>query len=235
MNMRLINVLVAITALILLSAGSPVADPKAFTGSFRMEVHTFKNNKEDKHSPVNMRIWSREDMMLYELVMPGQQQQMRMLSDLRGNWSYTLIDNGQGSRTAMKMKRPEFSGLVDDKKGEKPQITVTKETKVIEGHNCIKVIATSKEGTWTAWVATGLRSAFLDMARAMDGQAAQQNRFARTDVEGFPLEYEWAPASGDERVVCNIKELVVGKVDDKLFDLSGYQLIEMPSFGMPPR
>lgn len=229
--MRLLSIALIVSFALTSSAQST----NSFTGSFRMEVHTFKNNKEDKHSPVNMRIWSREGMLLYELVMPDQPQQMRMLTDLRTNFVYTLIDNGQGGRTAMKMKRPELGSLVDDKKSEKPQITVTKETRMIEGHNCTKVIVTSKEGTWTAWVATGLRSAFLDMARAMDGQAAQQNRFARTDVEGFPLEYDWVPASGDERVVCNVKELVVGKVDEKLFDLNGYQMIEMPSFGMPPR
>ena len=206
----------------------------AFVGSFRMEMHTYKNGKEDKHSPVNIRFWSRADMILYELVMPGQAQQMRMLTDLRGNWSYTLIDDGQGGRTAMKMKRPEPT-TVGSAKGEQPKITVTKETKVIEGHNCTKVIAISKEGTWTAWAATGLDNAFIDMARGMDGQAAQQNRYARTDVEGFPLEYEWVPAQGDERVVCFIKDLVVGKVDETLFDLSGYQLMELPSFAMPQR
>lgn len=235
MIMRLFVLLLALAFTVTTSATRPPGDPTPFIGSFRMEVHTFKNNQEDKHSPVNMRIWSRADMLLYELVIPGQTQQMRMLTDLRTNYAYTLIGNGQGGGTAMKMKRPDLGSLVDDKKSEKPQITVTKETRMIEGHYCTKMIATSKEGTWTAWVATGLRSAFLDMARAMDGQAAQQNRFARTDVEGFPLEYEWVPASGDERVVCNIKELVVGKVDEKLFDLNGYQLIEMPSFGMPPR
>jgi hypothetical protein len=213
---------------------NPDGDPSTFTGSFRMELHTFKKDKEDKHSPVNIRFWGRADMILYELMMPGQAQQMRMLTDLRGNWSYTLIDNGQGSRTAMKMKRPELAAD-SDAKGEQPKITVTKETKVIEGHTCTKVIATSKEGTWTAWVATGLRNAFLDMARGMDGQAAQQNRYARTDVEGFPLEYEWVPAQGDERVVCFIKDLVVGKVDETLFDLSGYQMMELPSFAMPQR
>lgn len=229
--MRLIAL--SVLAAAVLSAAAQATN--GFTGSFRMEVHTFKNNKEDKHSPVNMRIWSRTDMLLYELVMPKQPQQMRMLTDLRTNYAYTLIDNGQGGRTAMKMKRPDLSGMAEDRKGEKPQITLTKETRMIEGHTCTKVIAVSKEGTWTAWVATGLKSAFLDMARGMDGQAAQQNQYARTDVEGFPLEYEWVPAKGDERVVCYVKDLVVGQVDERLFDLSGYQVMELPSFGMPQR
>jgi len=232
--MRAITLCMLITIGAFASAFPPTGGNDAFVGSFRMELHTYKKDKEDKHSPVNIRFWGRTDMILYELLMPIQAQQMRMLTDLRGNWSYTLIDNGQGSRTAMKMKRPELAAD-SDAKGEQPKITVTKETKVIEGHTCTKVIATSKEGTWTAWVATGLRNAFLDMARGMDGQAAQQNRYARTDVEGFPLEYEWVPAQGDERVVCFIKDLVVGKVDETLFDLSGYQMMELPSFAMPQR
>ncbi|MBK8226326.1 MAG: DUF4412 domain-containing protein [Flavobacteriales bacterium] len=232
--MRAISLCLLITAGLVTSASLTPAGNDAFIGSFRMEMHTFKNDKEDKHSPVNIRFWGRADMILYELMMPDQAQQMRMLTDLRGNWSYTLIDNGQGSRMAMKMKRPELPAD-GSAKGEQPVVTVTKETKVIEGHTCTKMIATSKEGTWTAWVATGLRNAFIDMARGMDGQAAQQNRHARTDVEGFPLEFEWVPAQGDERVVCYIKELVVGKVDESLFDISGYQLMEMPSFAIPQR
>ena len=231
--MRHRNIFFMAAGLLVFSAATPPGNSNSFTGSFRLEMHTFKNGKEDKHSPVSIRYWSNADKLIYALEIPGQQQQMRMLTDLRTNSSYMLIDDGSGNRTAMKSKRPEVAANAE--KGEKPQITVTKETREIEGRSCTKVTAVSKDGTWTGWVDMGLKSAFADMARGMDGQAAQQTRQARADVEGFPLEFEWVPAKSDERIVGYVKELVVGKVDEQLFDLNGYNLIEMPSLPMAPR
>ena len=231
--MRLLPTLLPLLTAQALHAASPPAGPNVFTGSFRLEMHTFKSGKEDKHSPVSIRYWSNADKLIYALEMPGQQQQMRMLTDLRANSSYMLIDDGSGNRTAMKTKRPEAAASAE--KGEKTQITVTKETREIEGRSCTKVIVVSTDGTWTGWVDMSLKSAFGDMARGMDGQAAQQTRHAHAEVDGFPLEFEWVPAKSDERIVGYVKELVVGKVDEDLFDLNGYNLIEMPSFAMPPR
>lgn len=210
-------------------------DPAPFTGSFRMETHLFKGAVEQKHSPVNLKVWSLPERVLYETVMPNQTHQMRMMADLRGNFIYTLMDNGQGGRTAMKMPRPDARIKAQEEKGAKAGITVTKETKVIDGHTCTKVIATSTEGVWTGWVATDLPNAFVGLAKSMSGATTQQNQHARADVQGFPLEFEWVAAKGDERTVGYIKDLVVGKVDDALFDLSGYQVMEMPAFNIPQR
>lgn len=209
------------------------SDP--FTGSFRMEMHLYKGAKEEKHSPVNMLVWSKPDMVLYESTMPDQPKHMRMLADLRGNFLYTLMDDGKGGKTAMKMPRPDASAVAKEDEGEQPTITVTQETKVISGHTCTKVIATAKEGTWTGWVAKDLGNAFEHLAKGMSGPAARQQRHARTDISGFPLEFEWVSVKGDERVVCHIRDLVVGKVDEALFDISAYQVMQMPSFSMPQR
>ena len=231
--MRHLTALLFSSIALSLSASKPPGDPNAFIGSFRMEMHTFKSGKEDKHSPLNLRYWSTADKLIYAMEMPGQPQQMRMLTDLRTNSSYTLIDDGRGNRTAMKTKRPEAAASAA--KSEKSQVTVTKETRVIEGRTCTKVVAVSSEGTWTGWVDLSLKNAFTDMTRGMDGQAAQQSRQARADVDGFPLEFEYVPAKGDERIVGSIRELVIGKVDEALFDITGYQLIDMPGFAMPQR
>jgi len=210
-------------------------EPDTFTGSFRMELHMFKKDKEEKHSPMNMRFWGTPDMLLFEAALPSQPQQMRMLIDLRGQWNYTLMDNGQGKRTAMKMRLPELGASGPDKKDEAPRITITNETRTIEGRSCTKVIAVSEDGTWTGWVAREIPNAFSAMSRGLAGPAVQHNHHAATAVEGFTLEYEWVPAKGDERIVCYIKDLVIGKVDDGLFDISGYQVMELPSFAMPQR
>ncbi|HMU12854.1 MAG: DUF4412 domain-containing protein [Bacteroidetes bacterium] len=212
----------------------PIHEPNAFIGSFRMEIHLFKNGKEEEHSPLNMRYWSTSDKLLYEMVLPGEQQRMRMLTDLRDNHAYTLVDQGDGGRVAMRMKRPGIP-VKEESTSEKPKITMTRETRVIEGQTCTKVIAESEEGIWTGWVAMGLKSAFFDMARGMDEQSAQKFKHVGSGITGFPLEYEWVPTTGDERVICTVKDLKPGPVDEKLFDLSGYQVMDMPSFGIPQR
>jgi hypothetical protein len=231
-----IKLFAAAASLLLAPASLSAQAPDAFTGSFRMELHSYKKGKEEKHSPANMRLWSKPDMLLFEAESTDQPQRMRMLVDQRGKWSYTLMDNGQGSRTAMKMRLPELNDADKGEQADPPRITVTKETKVIEGRTCTKVIAESKEGTWTGWVASGTANAFAAMARGLAGPGApKHDHHAATAVDGFPLEYEWVPANGDVRMACYIKDLVVGKVDERLFDLSGYQVMELPAFAMPQR
>ncbi len=95
--MRHLTALLFSSIALSLSASKPPGDPNAFIGSFRMEMHTFKSGKEDKHSPVNLRYWSTADKLIYAMEMPGQPQQMRMLTDLRTNSSYTLIDDGRAT------------------------------------------------------------------------------------------------------------------------------------------
>ncbi len=236
LSIALTGALSSTTASVPRSPSAPQAT-NAFTGSFRMETHLFRNGKEDRNSPMNLLYWSRPDMTLYQVMVPGQKETMRMLTDLRSDWTYTIVDDGQGNRTAMKMRMPDLAAMADDEaeRGDKPTVTVTKETRTIEGHTCTKVIATSKEGTWTGWIAMGLKGPFADMARSLDQRAGQQSLKGHPHLEGFPLEFEWVPVKDQERVVCYVKDLVAGKVDDSLFDLSGYQVIELPSFAMPQR
>ncbi len=112
----------------------------------------------------------------------------------------------------------------------KVDVTVTSETKVIDGHTCVKVISTSEEGTWTGWVAQDLPTPFEDMLRNVsNGDPNMTGRMSK--LKGFPLEFEWVDADGKSSMHCYMKEVQVGKVDESVFSLDGYEQVEMPGYG----
>jgi hypothetical protein len=201
--------------------------PNSFTGSFRMEMHTYKGSAEDKNSPMNMFYWSTPEMTLHKMESPATKgQDLRILTDHKGKWTYTLMTDNKGRKTALKTRKKKIT--VKSGAAQAPAISVTDETKTIDGHLCRKVIATSAEGTWTGWVAQGLQSPFEDMARSV--QQGDGGMRVPKEADGFPLEYEWVSADGKDRLTCRTHDLVIGKVDEAVFSLEGYSVTEIPSF-----
>lgn len=207
--------------------------PNEFIGSFRMEMHHYKGPEEQKNSPTNMRYWSKADMTLNAMETPDRPgQSMRMLTDLKGKWTYMLTTDDKGKKSAMKSRKKKMVMSADTASAKKaPVITVTKETRSIEGHSCTKVIVVSEDGTWTGWVAKDVKAPFTDMMRSTQQRGNDGHMQAMKDVDGMALEFEWVPTDGKSRMMCYVKELVVGKVDESLFSLDGYEVMEMPSFG----
>lgn len=204
--------------------------PNEFVGSFRMEMHMFDGATEKKDSPTNMRYWSTEEMTMNKMEMPDRKgQDMRMMTDLKGKWQYTLMTDEKGKKTAMKSKKKKVT-MSEQKDAKEPEITETGETRTIEGHNCTKTIVKTEDGTWTGWVAKDLKAPFSDMARSV-GHRGNDKMMKSYKGMGFPLEFEWVDAKGKDRIVCYVKELKVGPVEAGVFSLDGYEVTEMPSFG----
>lgn len=205
--------------------------PNTFIGSYRMEMHFYKGDAEQKNSPTNMHFWSTEDMTLMRNSAAERDgQEMRILTDLKGKWTYTLMVDKTGKKTAMKSRKKRVTMAA--KEGAKPSVvTVTKETKVIDGRTCTKVIAVREDGTWTGWVAQDVPSPFPDMARNAMAGGSDDYLSTSQEVTGMPLEFEWVEADGSDRMVCYIRDLVTGKVDASAFSLDGYEVMEIPSFG----
>lgn len=207
--------------------------PNSFIGSFRMEVHHFRNGTEEKDAPTNMLYWSKADMTLTKMELPDAKgKDMRMMTDLKNKWQYALVADDKGRKSAIKTKKKK---VVMDEAADHgtPEVTVTKETKVIDGHTCVKVISKSKEGTWTGWVAEDMPGPFNDMLRSVrNGDPGMTERMAK--VKGFPLEFEWVDADGKSSMHTYLKDVVTGKVDDAVFSLDGYTVTDMtnmPGFG----
>ena len=205
--------------------------PNEFVGSFRMEMHMFDGAAEKKNSPTNMRYWSTEDKTMNKMEMTDEKgRDMRMMTDLKGKWQYTLRTEEKGKQTAMKSKKTKVT-MAEEKATKEPEITVTSETKTIEGHVCTKTIVKTEDGTWTGWVVKDIKAPFGDMARSVGQRGNDKMMKSYKGMQGFPLEFEWVDAKGTDRIVCYMKELKVGPVDAGVFSLDGYEVTEMPSFG----
>jgi GLPGLI family protein len=205
--------------------------PNEFVGSFRMEMHMFDGATEQKNSPRNMRYWSAEDKTLNKMEMPEEKgRDMRIMTDLKNKFQYTLMTDEEGKKMAMKSKKKKVT-MTEEKPTKEPEITVTNETKTIEGHLCTKAIVKTEDGTWTGWVAKDVKAPFSDMARNVGGRSDDKMMKSFKGMPGFPLEFEWVNAKDGGRMVCYMKELKVGAVDESVFSLDGYEVMEMPSFG----
>ncbi len=212
--------------------------PNEFIGSFRMEMHMFEGEQERKESPTNLRYWSSADKTLNKMEFSSggsgapeePVRDMRMLTDLKEKWQYTLMTDEEGKKTAMKSKKKKIT--VKEEPGTKePVITATTETKTIDGHVCTKTIVKSDDGVWTGWVAKDIKAPFADMARSVGHRGNDKMMRSHKGMHGFPLEFEWVDAKGTDRMVCYVKELKVGPVDAGVFSIDGYEVMEMPSFG----
>ena len=202
--------------------------PNAFVGSFRLEMHSFTKDVEQKDSPVNMRYWSSPEMSLIGISPEsGQGSELKMLTDHKGKWSYMLMADGKGNKTAMKSRKKKIT-FTEAEQADNGKFTVTKETKMIEGHLCTKVIATTEDGTWTGWVAPDIAVPFGDIANNMSRSAIRKKQQDWEGLQGFPLEYEMVDKNGKDRMVVYVKDLQIGEVDPSVFSISDYKVMEIP-------
>lgn len=217
------------------------AQDDVFEGSFTMQMHTYEKGKENKDSPMHMKFWSSEDMILVQPILKEKSgEDMKMLTDLKNDVQYTLIDDGKGGKMAMKMPKvnmPDAKGT-DADDDDDMNVERTGNTKMIDGIECHEYKGSNEEGTWTAWVAEDMKAPFERFAQAMAGNGGKQkkkNAKGPKDLpEGIPMESTWESADGKEKVVMYIKELKTGEVDESVFDISGYEVMDIPMMpGMP--
>ncbi len=205
----------------------------SFTGSYRMEVHTFKNGKEEKDSPNNVRMSFNPDHMAMVPVSKDPKEEMRMVFDLRNKHTYTLITDNKGERTGIKMKMMKVNVEGDGKTTDNDtKVVRTNETKVIEGHTCRKYTYSDKDGSGEAWIAEDLDFDMMGAFRQMVGGKKMED-WQRMGTTGVVMENTWTSADGKEKVVMYTRDLVVGKVDEAIFSTKGYEVQDMTAFPMP--
>lgn len=197
--------------------------PNAFVGSFRMVMSVQDANGQPSTRDVHY--FSSTD---HTAVRMGEgQQNITTITDQRNKWTYMLMNHGS-QKQALKTAKMKVVDARADAPSDPPEVTVTNETKVIDGHTCTKVVVKNEDGIWTGWVAKDIDAPFSDIARSL-GAAGGQERKGLDQVKGFPLEYEWVDVNGTDRVSCTVKDLKVGAVDAGVFSLDGYQVMEMPT------
>lgn len=201
--------------------------PNTFIGSFTLEIQPWEAGKPATTAPMLVHLWNSADKTLMS-VATGQANPMRMLTDLQGKWTYLLMVDAKGTRTAMKTRKKKVSYSGKDMDTD-TKITTTDETRTIEGHLCTKVMGTSTDGAWTAWVTKDLN---LDLGSLMGGMAGSgKDAAAWKDIKGFPMEMETRDTSGKTTSVMRIKEVSQAPVDPSMFSLDGYAVMEIPGLG----
>ena len=207
--------------------------PNDFIGSFTMEMHTFTGETEDKGSPIKITYHSDADKTLMQTSAQGMEgQEMKMMTDLKGKFQYMLMTDKKGKKTAMKQKKMKVT-VADEKSKDQPVVKRTDAVKTIQGHTCTKYIATSKDGEWVGWVAPDVKAPFTDMTRNSAKGSESINK-GMGEMPGMPLEWEYVSADGKQKGVCYVRNLVVGNVSGDVFNLDGYEVMDMtamPMFG----
>lgn len=207
--------------------------PLSFTGSYRMEAHSYKNGKEEKDSPMNLVMAFKPDGMAM-VPNTGNKEETRMVFDLKGKLMYTLITDEQGQRTGIKMKMMKVNVEgADDRAADDTKVTRTNETKVIEGRTCRKYTYSDKEGSGEAWLAEDLKWDMMAVMKQMMGGKGAEG-WQQTGMDGLMMENTWTSADGKEKVMMYTRDVVQGKVNEALFSTAGYEIQDMsalPMFG----
>lgn len=207
--------------------------PLSFTGSFTWEVHSYKNNVEEKDSPMNIHMDFDPEHMAWTPEAKDAKDGMRLVFDLKNKVNYTLMTDKKGKRTGVKMKAMRITvGDMEEDEGRPTQVVRTDETKTIEGHSCRKYTYKNDDGHGEAWIAEDIKFNAFEAMGSMVG--ARADNWQKAPYQGMVLETTWYSADNKEKVEMYTRSLVVGKVDAALFSTAGYEMQDMtnlPVFG----
>jgi hypothetical protein len=205
--------------------------PLTFTGSYRMEVHTYRNGMEGKDSPANVMMAFKPDGMAMVPNSAGKEE-ARVVFDLKGRFMYTLMtdDKGQRSGIRMKMMKLTMEGGADDA-AKDARVERTEATRVIDGIGCRKYLYSDRKGSGEAWVAEDVRWDMMTVLNQMLGGKGTEG-WQRGGMGGLMMENTWHSADGNEKVVMYTRDLVQGRVNGSLFSTTDYTIQDMSSFPM---
>jgi hypothetical protein len=203
--------------------------PLTFTGSYRMEVHTYRNGKEENDSPANVMMAFKPDGMAMVPNSAGKEE-ARVVFDLKGRFMYTLMTDDNGQRSGIRMKMMKMTveggtaGPAKDAKMER-----TNETRVIDGVACRKYVYSDPKGRGEAWVAEDVKWDMMSVLNEMLGGKGTEG-WQRGGMGGLMMENTWHSADGNEKVVMYTRDLVQGRVNGSLFSTTDYTIQDMSSF-----
>ncbi|MBL0342395.1 MAG: DUF4412 domain-containing protein [Bacteroidetes bacterium] len=191
--------------------------------SFNMEVTSAKQK-----DPIIMKVMSKGTKVVIQPQFSAEQGKMSIIVDQSTKKQYMLMD-GNGQKMAMKMDMTDFDKATDQAKD--PKITITKETKVIDSYKCTKVITETDENICDMWLTQDVGLSYSDLYKMVaPGKGPQGGGAgipALKNVKGFPIQMIVKDKKKDETVTVNIRNISKAKVDEKVFSLEGYQVMDM--------
>lgn len=201
-----------------------------FVGSYTMTVRSEKNGKEEKDSPYVMEFHFNKNLMAIRADMENKDNLMVFNTKSQ---DYYMLMNEDGEKTGFKMHAqntvtPEMIAESEDKDVD-GKFERTGKTRVIDGRTCHQYLITSTEGNGEAWIDESEDAAFLG---AMSGMSGQRNTQMNDDwkhipMAGLMIESTWTDTADNRKAFMKTSNIIVGKVDESLFDMSEFQIMDM--------
>jgi len=148
---------------------------------------------------------------------------------------FFILMGGKDGKMAMRKTYDNINEMLDTTKIEHPKITQTNETKTINGYLCRKVIAETSTATMDMWVTNDLKFSLgklmaysnMNMGKGRK-QASSGNGWG--NVKGASLETVVTSKENGSVSTILVKEISTDSPSASLFDMTEYQIMEMPSF-----
>jgi Domain of unknown function (DUF4412) len=166
------------------------------------------------------------------LLMDGRDENIRIIFDY-GTMQQTTLINSNEQKIAMVAPIKDIP-TDDNNDISKQKITKTDEKRVINGYNCTKYIVKGDDGVSDVWTTTEVKYTFEDVFKSIqnfNGQKGKDNEFieSQADIGGFPIEIYAKNKKGSESMKMTISEIKQGEVDESLFSIDGYQVVDAAS------
>ncbi len=226
------NNILTISVLIIFIAGlSLTVTAQSFTGHFIMKITSYSDGSPQK-TKMKCHVGEKQIAMEY-LKVPGQQRNMkdmRLIIKPNEEVMYTLMERGESKMAFESEYDPEELQEMAEEKEE--DVTVTEETKTIEGYTCKKVIITKEEEKTISWVTDEAKfknRRLFTYQQAGPMQQGGSNSNHSSSLEGWTLQSTTTDKSSGEKIsaykITNIKE---GAVNKEIFEMDDYRVMEMP-------
>jgi hypothetical protein len=151
---------------------------------------------------------------------------------------FFILMGGKDGKMAMRKSYENINEMLDTTKVEQPKITQTNETKRINGYLCRKVIAETSTSIMDMWVTNDLKFSLGKlMAYSSMGKGRKKSSAGNGwgSVKGASLETVVTDKERGSVSTILVKEISTERPSADLFDITSYQVMEMPSLkGMMP-
>jgi hypothetical protein len=191
--------------------------------SFTMHISTPKSEKG-----FVVKVGMQGSKMAMEPQM-GEAGSMRYIMDNSENRQYMLMENN-GQKMAM-MIDPFDAVQKTAEQAKDPKITVTRESRSIDGYQCKKVIAETEEVVTEIWMAESAGLNYQQLYKIFNSTKGTPGpRRAMPDlkdIKGFPIEIISKDKAKAETVTIRIKDIKPNTTDAALFSMDGYKVVDM--------
>ncbi|MDQ3052117.1 MAG: DUF4412 domain-containing protein [Bacteroidota bacterium] len=190
--------------------------------SFNLSVTTPKSTE-----PMRMKVFVSGMKVAMQPENMGTPGAMTILVDNSAGKQYVLM-NANGQKMAMAVNLNDVQKSTDIAK--EPKVTLTKETRVIDGYKCTRVITETDDQKTDLWITQDVGMQYADFYKMFNASKGPQGAMMKIpelkNVKGFPVEIVSTDKKKGETLTLKIQNISKAKVDQKLFSLEGYTLMD---------